>query len=240
MPKALRIILVIQVLLGVVWTSAMLTELQKSLASLYLFVLIYPFHLVFALVAVWAIWKHPDLRRKAVLVFVLPVGFLFLPYLVTSLFGGALHGEQLAGLAVAAGVLGVVISFALPKKTVKVLPNCVFRSRGFNILVIAIMVVAWLIPLAAIIWLAQQSGTSQPGGGQGSPGMGAAFLLLGAAMYFVGLGAASIMTAVLGWLGLRGDVVGAQRKLHSAQLAIAAPGVLLGSGTLAWLLTQAG
>lgn len=240
MPKALRIILVVQLLLGTVWTLAMLTELQKSLASLSLFVLIYAFHLIFFFVALWAVWKHPDLRRKAVLIMVLPVGFLFLPYMITSLFGDLLKAEQLASLAIAAAVLCLVLGIALPRKTARLLPNGLFRSRGFNILVIVLMVLAWLLPIVPIVWLAQHGDAGGPGGGQGSPGMGAAYVLAAAAMYLIGLGAASVMMGVLGWLGLRGDVVGAQRKLHTTQLVIAAPGLLLGSGTLAWLLTQAG
>lgn len=240
MPKALRIILVVQLLLGAVWTLAMLTELQKSLAALTLFVLIYPFHLVFFFVALWAVWKHPDLRRKAVLIMVLPVGFLFLPYMITSFFGNPLSADQLASLAIAAGVFCLVLGIALPRKTATLLPNGLFRSRGFNILVIVLMVLAWLFPIVPIAWLAQHGGTAGPGGGQGSPGMGAAYVLVGAAMYLIGLGAASVMTGVLGWLGLRGDVVGAQRRLHTAQLTIAAPGVLLGSGTFMWMLSQAG
>lgn len=176
MLKALRIILVIQLLLGAIWTVAMLTEMQRSLAS----------------------------------------------------------------LAVAAGIVGVALGFALPKKAVRILPNAIFRNRSLNILVITLMALAWLLPLAAIIWLAQHGETSGAGGGQGSPGMGLAYVLLGAALYSVGLGAASVIAAVFGWLGLRGGVDGAQRKLHIAQLVIAAPGVLLGCGVLAWRLSQAG
>jgi len=52
--KALRIILVIQFVLGAIWISPLLTELQNSLGSLYLFVLIYPFHLFFFLTACFA------------------------------------------------------------------------------------------------------------------------------------------------------------------------------------------
>jgi len=218
----------------------MLTELQKSLASLYLFVLIYPFHLMFVLVALWAIWKHPDLRRKAALVIVLPVVFLFLPYLITSLFGGPLHAGQFAGIAVGTAIIGVVLGLAMPQKAVTVLPNGLFRSRGFNIVIIALIALAWLFPVVAIIWLSQEGATNPTGGGQGSPGMGVAVMFVLVGMYFVGVGAASVVTALFGWLGLRGGVDGAQRGLHTAQLVLSAPGVLLGSGTLLWLLTQAG
>ena len=107
MLKALRIILVIQLLLGAIWTVAMLTEMQRSLAS----------------------------------------------------------------LAVAAGILGVALGFALPKKAVRILPNAIFRNRSLNILVTTLMALAWLLPLAAIIWLAQYGETSGAGGGQGSPGV---------------------------------------------------------------------
>jgi len=91
-----------------------------------------------------------------------------------------------------------------------------------------------------IAWLSQQGGSSTSGGGQGSPGMGVAVVLVGVAMYCVGLGATSVIAAFLGWLGLCGGVDGAQKKLHITQLVVAAPGVLLGSATLAWLVSQAG
>jgi len=43
-----------------------------------------------------------------------------------------------------------------------------------------------------------------------------------------------------GWLGLRGGVKGAQRKLHIAEIVIGSPGVLFARLTVAWHYSQAG
>jgi len=92
-----------------------------------------------------------------------------------------------------------------------------------------------VFPVAALVWSSRQGWSSEPGAGQGSPGMASANLIAGAALYCVGDGAASLLMGTFGWLGLRGGVKGAQRKLHIAEIVIGSPGVLLAGLTVAWL-----
>lgn len=238
MSKWLTIIFAAQLILGAIWTLPQLFLDNSSLAILMLFFYTYPFHLVFFFIAAWAMWKHPQSRNKAIRIMLLPIGFLFLPFGIKFIVGGPLSDNSAVVVAVlaAAACLGAGIVF--PERTVRVLPDRMFQSRGFNLLIVGSMVLAWLFPVAVTILLLQQGSLSPTGGGQGSPGMELAYVLIAGALYVIAVGGASLFTLVFGWLGLRGGVADAQRNLHVTQIVVGAPGVILGALTLAWLASQ--
>ena len=235
MSGALTVILVIQCVLGAIWTLSLMTAAETGMEGLMLFIYIYPFHAVFFLVGLWAAWRRPDQRRKAIWIAALPFGLLFLPSLLKGILGGPVSGQQILFFLIGLAVLGVVISILRPARAIRFLPNGMFRSRAFNLFIVIGIVAGWLVPIGLFVLGGDSGrGTSQTD----STGMGAAYLLIGAALYLVVVGLASVWTMFWGWLGLMGGVEGAQRKLHVAQCVVALPGMLAGTVAVLFLLSQ--
>ncbi|MDH3339389.1 MAG: hypothetical protein OEM76_16410, partial [Gammaproteobacteria bacterium] len=60
--------------------------------------------------------------------------------------------------------------------------------------------VCLVFPVAALVWSSRQGWSSEPGAGQGSPGMASANPIVGAALYCVGVGTASLLMGhSVGW-----------------------------------------
>lgn len=236
MSTFLSIVIGIQFLLGLIWTSVLASVADAGFGALYLFFVIYPIHAVLFLIGAIVYWRRPPLRKKALVIMVLPFVFLFLPGILKLVFGGPLTGERglRAFVVVAGGLLAYAVVF--PKKVMTILPERLFQSRAFNWLVIVSMALGWLLPVAGYLFLASQGGGSSGGGS--SSGMGAAYVIVGAAMYIVAIGAGSLMTIVIGWLGIRGGLPDPPRKLHIAQIVMGAPGLVAGIVTLSWLSSQ--
>ena len=87
MSKALTVILLLQVVLGTIWTLPQLTGASNDWMVVYLFLFVYPLCAVFFLVGAWAMWRHPQTRRKAAWVMLLPIAFLFLPAWIKTIAG---------------------------------------------------------------------------------------------------------------------------------------------------------
>ena len=223
--------------MGAIWTLSLVTAGEGSYTGLYLFFYIYPLHLLFFLFAAVVFWQRRDDRMIAAWVMALPFVLLFLPSVLKSFFGGPLEDRvvlNFLGISVLA-LLGFMI--AVPKKASAWMPEFFYRSGWLNGLIVTLQALCWLMPIAAIAFIANDS-PARAGGS--SPGMGAAILLVGGAIYIVATGIGSLIAAVHGWLGLRSGIDGARRGLHVTQLVLAVPAILIAIPTLGWLITQQG
>jgi hypothetical protein len=240
MKWILNITLAVEVLVALFWTMAMWTETGSSgIAVLGWFaVVIVVFAAAFLLGALIA-WRRPALRRRAALVMAMPFIGGFAPYLLRAITGGpADTGFVWRVVALVAMALGIV-ALLRPRTTARRLPAALFRSRGFNAAVAGTLVVGWVLLLFLGGWLLSDGGQAAVyRTDRGNSGMAAAYLVLGVSAYLLLLGAASLLAAAWGWLGLAGSIDGARRRWHIAQLAGAVPGLLAAAATWAWLITQ--
>lgn len=231
MTTLLNIVIGIQVLLGLWWTVPLLFH-DGTFSTLYVFFLSAIANGAFLLVAAWAMWKHPQLRRRAAIVMALPFALYLLPFLLKFIAGGPFTGERgLSAVAVlAVALLGSCIFF--PQRVFRLLPRGLVRSRFLNWLIIIGMVAAWLVPIALIIWIA--AGDS----GGSSSGTAVAYAIYYFALYTVAVGAGALLIMAWGWIGVRGDRDNPSRNLHIAQLVMGSPSLVIGLLTMSWLASQ--
>ena len=166
----------------------------------------------------------------------LPIVFWFLPTMLRGILGGALTGQQIGVLLTLLAVAALATCLFAPRKAVAVVPDILLRSRFFNALVFIAVLLGWLLIAFTVAWVATGNAKS---GYQGDTGYGAGYAIVLASLYMVGLGLGSFLTAVWGWLGLRGGVENTPRKWHIAQIVIALPGIAIGSIVLAWFVGEA-
>jgi hypothetical protein len=236
MSRALSIIIGLQIILGAIWTLPLLTADLSGLGPLLLFIYTYPFHAVFCLIALWAFWKHKTLRRKAALVLLLPIGILFLPYLITTIAGGPLEAQRVLQLIVVLVAICIVLCFIRPRRAASMFPAVLFRSRTFNLLAVVGMAFAWLLPVFLFLLVRAKGSESVAQTAQvDSSGMAVGYLFFVVGLYLASTGGAALFTMLLAWLGLHGGVEGAQRGLHKTQAWLAAPALIAGSLAAAWL-----
>ena len=227
----LNIIIGLQVLLGIWWTVPLLFH-EGDFSTLYVFFVSAIANIVFFLIAAFAMWKYPDLRRRAGVVMALPLVMYFLPYIIKGVFGGPMTGERGRGALILIGALIVAACIFFPKRVFSILPGKFVQNRFVNWLLILGMLGAWLFPIAIIIWL----GMDNSGGS--SSGTAVAYAIVYFAIYIVIVGAAALGMMLWGWVGLRGNAENPSRKLHIAQLVMGSPSVVLGVLTLGWLIGQ--
>lgn len=123
MKRALDILLYAELALGVLWTvSAAMAQGAGGLAVFGLFLIVYGLFAVFVLCAAWACWRYPELRRKAVWIMLLPIGFWFLPGVVRALAGGVLLKTQLVALLLAALLAAVALCWLKPRTAARIVP----------------------------------------------------------------------------------------------------------------------
>ena len=231
MRTILKVIVGIQILLGIGWTLPLLRG-NGDFSTLYLFFLLAIVNAAFLLVACRAMWKHPNERRIAGVVMMLPALFLFLPGVIKWFAGGPLTSEALVRAAVVLLVAALLFSVAFPKQVIRILPEWLFRSRIFNWLLLLGMAIAWLLPIAGVAWLASSDS------GNSRSGMAVAYVIIYVAMYVVAVGAVSVLVMVHGWIGLRSGVARDCRRLNIAQIVMGLPSFAIGAATLAWLANQ--
>jgi hypothetical protein len=231
MRTALNIIIGLQLLLGAWWTLPLLKH-DGDFSTLYILFIALLANAVFFLVAGWSMWRHPPLRRRAGVVLGLPVLLYGLPWLIKAVAGGPLTASKGLGaiLVILAGLLGFCLFF--PQRVYRLLPCSLIQSKFLNWLIIIAMIVAWVLPVAGIVWLG--SGNS----GSSSSGNAVAYAIYYFALYMVLVGAGALVVMTWGWIGLRGDVDNPSRRLHIAQLVIGLPSLVVGLLTMSWLASQ--
>ena len=233
--RAMIITLWMQAALGLLWTYAVLTASNSGWGPLVAFVYTYALQPVFFLFAAWVFCRRRKLRKPAALIMAMPVALLFLPIGIRTLAGGRVEPSVFAAIAVIAAMLAILYGLVRPQSAAKYVPHAWLRSPAFNIGVILLQVLGWLLPVCMFTYLSLQM---QSGIGSTDAGMGLAYLLILVVIYFAGLGVTSLLASAIAWVGLRGRIDNTPRKLHIAQLAIATPGVLLGAGAILWIAAQ--
>lgn len=236
MSLALKIILWVEVALGLFWTiTAAMAHGAGGLAVVGFFLIIFPLFGVFFLFAAWAWWKHPDTRKSAGWIMALPVVFWFAPVMIRSLSGGFMSQQQFSGLVLLLLVAAIATCWIFPRKAAALVPDFLVRSRLFNWLVLVSMIGGWLFMVFVVLYLAN---SPKAIASSTDSSMALAYAIIIAAMYLVWLGIASFGASTWAWLSLRGGFEATARKLNIAQLVVAAPGVLLGILVAAWLAEQ--
>jgi len=232
--RALKIILSAEIVLGVLWTLlAAMAQGAGGLAIFGLFLIVYGLFTAVFVFAAWVYWKHPDKRRIAGWMMVLPVIFWFLPAMIRSLAGGVLSQQQFVVFLSVLAIAAIAACWFLPRKAAVVIPEFLVRSRLFNWLVLLAMIVGWLFLVFVVLYVANEdkSGTS-------TSGTAVAYAIVLAAIYLIGVGLGSFGASTWAWVSLRGGIETSTRKLNVAQLIVATPGVLIGILVTIWLAGQ--
>lgn len=205
---------------------------QGGLMVVALFFYYIPVAFLIALFGVWVAWRHPALRQSGLAIMLLPVAALFLPAILNSILGGPLLVQHLLAVLVLLAVAALFVSLFSPRRAVTVIPDALFRSRLWNGLIIFAIVAGWAFLVIVVVWALDDSNYRR------DTGMGLAYAIVFAALYVSAMGLASAVAATWAWLGLRGGVDNACRKLNIAQLVVALPGILVGGTVFAWFLGQ--
>lgn len=236
MTAALKIILGIEIALGIFWTiAAAMAHGPGGLAVVGLFFIIYALFSAFFLFAAWVYWRYPDERRIAGWIISLPFVFWFTPMLIRSMSGGFMSQQQLLNVLLLLVGAALALCWFFPRRAAAFVPGFLVRSTLFNALILAGVVCGWLFLVFAAVYLANVPNT---GPSDTDTGMALAYVVMFVAAYLVGLGVVSFGASTWAWLSLRGGFERTTHKLNIAQLVVAGPGVLLGILVAAWMVGQ--
>jgi len=234
MNRALRIVLGVEIALGVLWTvAAAMAQGAGGLGAVGIFFFVYAVYAAFFLFAAWVFWSQPDRRRIAGWIMALPFMFWFLPVVIRSMAGGVLSPQQFYGTLLFLLVAAIGFCWVAPRRASASIPAFLFRSKLFNWLIILAVVGGWVFFVWAVSYVASSNSRSTSGTGEG---VGMAIVL--AAIYLVWLGVGSFGASTWAWVSLRGGIEKVTRKLNIAQLVVAAPGVMLGIAVAVWIGEQ--
>lgn len=232
MKRALRIVLGIEVALGVVWTLlAAMAQGAGGLAVVGVFFVVYGLCGLFFLFAAWAFWRYPQERKTAAAILLLPVVFWFLPTILRALAGGVLRSDQLVPLLFGLLLVAIGACWVVPRRVSRVVPDVLLHSRLLNWLILLAVIGGWLFLSFVIVYVASGDSSSAA-----SSGTALAYAIILAAMYLVALGVGSFGASTWAWLSLRSGAV--TRRLNIAQLVVSLPGVAIGLAVVIWLAGQ--
>ena len=233
MTRALKIVLGIQIGLGLIWTlSAAMAHGAGGLAAVGVFFFVYAIFALMFVFAAWAFWKYPGERRRAGWIMALPAIFWFAPLFIRQFAGDHLSSQQLGALLILAAIALVAICWFMPRRITRFIPDGLIRSRLLNWSILLSVIGGWLFFIAAIIYVANDKPSSTVGG----EGFGMSIIF--AALYLIWVGVGSFLAATWSWLCLRSETTGTRRRLSIAQIVVSLPGVLLGAAVAFWLAGQ--
>lgn len=236
MILALKIILGIEIAIGLIWTvAAAMAHGAGGLAVVGLFFIVYALFAAIFLFAAWAYWKYENERRIAGWIMALPFVFWFAPITIRSLSGGVMSQQQLVSVMLLLLAAALAACWFFPRKAAAFVPHILVRSKLFNSLILVAVIGGWLFMVFVVLYFANapKSGPSDT-----DSGMALAYAIVFAAMYLMGLGVASFGASTWAWLSLRGGFEQTARKLNIAQLVVSTPGVLLGILVAVWMAGQ--
>jgi len=233
MQRAAAVALWTQLLVAacfVLWVAALGPHGGLQVVGLYFYYA--PFAGVLALFGVWIAVRRPALRRRGIAIALIPFAAILLPPGINALLGGPLLGRHLLAIGVALGAVALITSVFAPRRVVAFIPDGLFRSRFLNGLILFALVTGWVVFLLVLAFTVSESDYRR------DTGMGLAYAIVLAGMYVVAMGLASVAVAGWAWLGLRGGVANACRKLNVAQLVVAVPGLVVGGIAFGWFVSQ--
>lgn len=233
MNRALKIVLGIQIVLGLIWTlAAAMAHGAGGLAAVGVFFIVYAIFALLFLFAMWVCWKYPEERRLAIWIMLFPVVFWFAPLIIRPLAGDYLSTQQLAGLFILAGIALIGSCWLMPRRITRFIPDGLIRSRLFNWLILLSVIGGWLFFIFVVVYVANDKSSSAAGG----EALAVAIIL--AALYLIWQGVGGFLAATWAWLCLRSKTTNKSRKLSIAQIVVSLPGVLLGVAVAVWLAGQ--
>ena len=234
MTRALKIILGVEVVLGLLWTIiAAMAHGAGGLGAVAFFLIIYAVFAVFFIFAAWVYWKRPDERKRAGWIMLLPIVFWFVPLTIRSMAGGYLSSQQLSIMLLVLGVIAVAACWVLPRKAAALIPDFLVRSKLFNWLLIVAVIAGWLFFVGVIVYVLNEDVP-----GSTTTGTAIAYALIFAAMYLIFQGVGGFVVSTWAWLCLRGGFEKTTRGLNITQLVVSVPGVLIGIVVAVWLAGQ--
>ena len=235
MARLLKILLIIEVVVGLCLSLAVLMVSRENWGIIYILFLYACSQLPLVLLGLWALLFRPRHRATAAWLCVLPFAFLILPLMLRTAMGEPISSRTLLASTLIV-ILGLtLLAFVRPRTVAARLPATLLQGKPQNIVLLALLGAGWCIAVALLL----KAGPAllDTSSGQGSPGMGAAMLLVLGIGWLTGLACFSVLVAAWGWVGLRGASESAQPKLHIAQLLLASPGLLIGLAAL-WRVTS--
>lgn len=142
----LRIIFVIELLLGYIW---MLFAVHPSVLIIGVFLYFLPVFLGLMATSIWFYFKRPETRKMALRVFLTPIVLFLLPI---PLY----HIGMLLGFESYYYFLGPIIIFGMiclyfPKKVAHYIPNILIKNPLFNLLLIALQIFLYLVALYYLV-----------------------------------------------------------------------------------------
>ena len=231
MTQALKIVLGIEIALGLFWTIiAAMAHGPGGLGAVAFFLVIYAVFAVFFVFAAWTFWKRPDERKRAGWIMLLPFVFWFVPLIIRSMAGGHVSSQQLSITLLVLGVIAIAACWILPRKAAALIPDFLVRSKLFNWLLIVAVIAGWLFFVGVSIYVINEDVP-----GSTSSGTAVAYAITIAAMYLVFQAVGGFLVSTWAWLCLRGGFEKTTRGLNIAQLVVAAPGILIAVAVAAWL-----
>lgn len=233
MTRALKIVLGIQIGLGLIWTlSAAMAHGAGGLAAVGVFFIVYAIFALMFLFAAWVCWKYPAERWRAIWIMLLPVVFWFAPLIIRTLAGDHLTTQQLTKLLVLATIALLGLCWIMPRRITRFIPDGLIRSRLFNWLILLSVIGGWLFYIFIIVYVANEKSSSTAGG------EAIAFAIILASLYLIWQGVGGFLAMTWAWLCLRSEATDKPRKLSIAQIVVSLPGVLLGAAVAFWLAGQ--
>jgi len=221
--RLMKLALLIEVEIGCLWTLAVVGASDPEMASLFFFVLIYPFNLAIMTIGAISFFKRPATRPLAAAVFATPLVMLFVPYAVLSVWSGP--GEHFALAWLLLPVLPLAVCLFLPHQAAEFMPAWALRSRLLHVagvVLLCLMILGWIVVVPVVLALF--------GGGRGG-GEGITTSLgevsESAAASFVFVIVFSVLSALVAgclflasYVGLFQRVDRSQQKLRIAQVAL--------------------
>jgi len=228
--RVLNALIAIQLLLGTAWTLPMVTGAYGTFSSVGLAFYLLPPIGVLAMLGAWVAWRRPAWRRRGIVLAVAAPVFFVLPEAVMSTVGRPLTAADFAGTGLAVLAVLAVVTIVIPARVAGILPTRLYTSTLFNWLVVVCQALIWLLSAGVFGWIATSLFTADGPRDTDVSGMAIAWLLGVAGLAAMAIGFISGLGFLHGYVGLRGNVAGACRRLHWTQVAIGTPGILLAAG----------
>ncbi len=234
MTKALKVVLGVEIALGLFWTViAAMAHGAGGLGAVAFFFAIYAVFAAFFVFAAWVYWKRPEERKCAGWIMLLPAVFWFLPLIIRPMAGGFLSSQQLSIMLLVPGVIAIAACWVIPRRAAALIPEFLVRSKPFNWLLILAVIAGWLFFIGVIVYVINEDVSRSS-----NSGTALAYALIIAATYLIFQAVGGFVVSTWAWLCLRGGFEKTARRLNIAQLVVAAPGVLIGVVVAVWLSGQ--
>ena len=243
--RPLYICIVIQLILGVIWTLPLISikafggEYAYRIFALLVFTC--PVHLILIAVAIRSILKKPETKQLAMTAIALPFILLALPFVINALTNGQAlldsPDKQIKTLAVIL-LLILISTFAFPKRAALLLPRFALYSPAANGIILCFVGIVYLVPIGYAI----VSGCLDNFGGYETTSNDTGYLIAYGAMFLLTYAAlASVPLSSIfcySYLGLLNTDPRRCKKLHIAQLIATLPGSVVGILLLFYYMTR--